>query len=393
MKGLEGTVVGILGGGQLGRMDILAGRRLGLRFAVYEPAAGATASRIADEAFAHPYEDTAALARFAAAVDVATLEFENVPRTAAEQVAAQVPLRPNPNALAVCQHRSREKRFLAERGFPCAPFEVVDGPEGLAGALARVGTPAVVKTAAFGYDGKGQVKVASPEALDAGATWAALGSPHGAVVERWIQHLGEVSVICARGVDGKTACFPMAENLHVDHILHMSIVPARVPDALRAEGEALAVRLAEALDVVGLLAVELFVTEAGLLVNELAPRPHNSGHYTLEACGVSQFEQHLRAVVGLPLGDPGLLSPVVMVNLLGDLWATGEPDFAGLLADPTVALHLYDKGAAKRGRKMGHFTVRDPDLGAALARAEAAFARLAARSRGTPGDVMVIART
>ena len=374
---VEGTVVGILGGGQLGRMDILAGRRLGLRFAVYEPSAGATASKIADEVFAHPYEDTAALGRFAAAVDVATLEFENVPRAAAEAVAAQAPLRPNPHALSVCQHRAREKAFLAERGFPCAPFELVSGAGGLSAALERVGTPAVVKTAAFGYDGKGQVKVPSLEGLDPAAIWAALGRPEGAVVERWIEHQGEVSVICARGADGKTACFPMAENLHRDHILFMSIVPARVPDTLRAEGEALAVRLAEALDVVGLLAVELFVTDAGLLVNELAPRPHNSGHYTLDACGVSQFEQHMRAVVGLPLGDPALSIPVVMVNLLGDLWAAGEPDFAGLLADPTVALHLYDKGAAKPGRKMGHFTVRDRDLGAAVARAEAAIARLA----------------
>ncbi|MCB9651086.1 MAG: 5-(carboxyamino)imidazole ribonucleotide synthase [Deltaproteobacteria bacterium] len=376
MKTLEGTTVGILGGGQLGRMDILAGRRLGLRFCVYEPAPGATASRVADEAFAHGYEDTEALARFAAAVDVATLEFENVPRAAAELVAAQVPLRPNPHALSVCQHRSREKAFLAEHGFPCAPFEVVGDATALPEALARVGTPAVVKTAAFGYDGKGQVKVPDLEALDPDAIWAALGRPHGAVVERWIHHQGEVSVVCARGVDGKTACFPMAENVHVDHILHMSIVPARVPEAVREEGEALAVRLAEALDVVGLLAVELFVTDAGLLVNEMAPRPHNSGHYTLEGCAVSQFEQHMRAVVGLPLGDPSLLTPVVMVNLLGELWADGEPDFAGLLADPSVALHLYDKGAAKKGRKMGHFTVRDRELGAAVTRAEAAFLRL-----------------
>lgn len=370
------TRIGILGGGQLGRMSILAGRRLGLDFVVFEPSEGACASRIADQAFAKPYDDAAALDAFAAAVDFATLEFENVPGAAAERVAAKVPLRPGVRALTVCQHRLREKTFLKDAGLPHAPFAVAASADELAAAVAAVGPECVVKTAAFGYDGKGQVKVDDPAGLDPAAIWSALKDPPAAVVEKWIHHEGEVSVIVARGADGKVACFPMAENLHRHHILHASIVPARVSNALRAEGEALAVRVAEALDVVGLIGVEMFVTQDGLLVNEMAPRPHNSGHYTLDACEISQFEQHVRAVAGLPLGSTRLLTPCVMINLLGDLWKGGEPDWAALLADPTVALHLYDKGEPRPGRKMGHFTVRDPDLQAALTRAEAAFERL-----------------
>lgn len=383
-KSLTDITLGILGGGQLGRMSILAGRRLGVKFSVFEPSEGATASRIADMAYAAPYDDMAALDAFAAGIDACTLEFENVPRAAADRIAERVPMRPNARALHVCQHRLREKTFLAEGGFPHAPFEVAEGVGGLEDAMARIGAPLVVKTAAFGYDGKGQVKVDRLEGADPAAIWSALGSPSAAVVEKWIHHRGEVSVICARGVDGRTECFEMAENVHVNHILHMSVVPASVSGNLRAEGTALAVRLAEALDVVGLLAVEMFVTDDGLLVNEMAPRPHNSGHYTLDATVVSQFEQHVRAVAGLPLGSGALMRPAVMVNLLGDLWAGGDPDFSGLLADPTVALHVYDKGAARPGRKMGHFTVRDSDVATARARAEAAFSALS-EGRTPPG--------
>ncbi len=372
----EKFTIGMLGGGQLGRMSILAGRRLGMKFVVFEPSGGACATKVADASYGYGYDELDGLRDFAAQVDVATLEFENVPADAAAAVAEVVPLRPNTRALSVCQHRLREKTFLKDADIPHAPFAVAESAEGLQGAVDSLGGPCVVKTAAFGYDGKGQVKVDDPSAVDSEAIWSTLKDPPAVVVERWIQHQGEVSVIVARDINGKTSCFDMTENLHRNHILHMSIVPARVSEQIMAEGEDLAIKIAEALDVVGLIAVEMFITEEGLLVNEMAPRPHNSGHHTLDSCATSQFEQHIRAVAGLPLGAPTLLRPAVMVNLLGDLWKAGPPDFEGLLADPTVALHLYDKGAARPGRKMGHFTVMDSDLSAALRRAEVAFAQL-----------------
>lgn len=370
--------IGMLGGGQLGRMSILAGRRLGLRFAVFDAKPGGAAAMVADREVAAPWEDLAALREFAAQVDAITLEFENVPVPSAEAVAALRPLRPGPLVLGTCQHRLREKTFLRDHGFPCARFAVARSPAELTEAVRQIGTPCVVKTAAWGYDGKGQVKIEAGAEPEGAAIWQKLGASAGAVVvEEWIHHSAELSVICARGVDGAVACFPMAENVHRRHILHLSSVPARVPAAIEAEGRRLAVALAERLQVVGLLAVELFHEPTrGLLVNELAPRPHNSGHWSLDNAVTSQFEQHIRAVAGLPLGDPGLTRPAVMVNLLGDLWAAGEPDFAGLLADPTLKLHLYDKGAPAPGRKMGHFTVLDEDLEAARARAEAHHDRL-----------------
>ncbi len=373
---LPGSVLGMLGGGQLGRMSILAGRRMGYRFVVFEPAEGCAAGMVADEEVNADYGDAEALKLFAGKVARSTLEFENIPGAAVQVVEdAGVKVFPGRRALEICQNRRREKEFLRDNGVPCAEFVVVDSPEALRAAVAKLGTPCVLKTADFGYDGKGQVKITGE--ADWAATWASLKAPLG-VVEKWIPFACECSVICARGLDGATAVFPMAENVHRRHILHQTIVPARVPEALQREGEALARRIAEALDLVGLLAVELFVTREGrLLVNELAPRPHNSGHYSFDACLTSQFEQHIRAICGLPLGDPALLRPVVMVNILGDLWKGGrEPDWAGLLADPSVKLHLYDKGEPRPGRKMGHFCVLDKDAAAALARAEAHFARL-----------------
>lgn len=376
----EKFTVGILGGGQLGRMSVLAGRRLGMSFVVFEPSGGACATKVADTSYGYGYDELDGLRDFAAQVDVATYEFENVPADAAAAVAEIVPLRPNARTLSVCQHRLREKTFLKESRIPHAPFAVAERAQDLQAAIDSLGGPCVVKTAAFGYDGKGQVKVDDPLNVDVQALWSTLKDPPGVVVERWIEHQGEVSVIVARDTSDKSACFEMAENVHRNHILHMSIVPARVSEQIRARGIELAIEIAEALDVVGLIAVEMFITEDGLLVNEMAPRPHNSGHYTLDACATSQFEQHVRAVAGLPLGAPNLLRPAVMVNLLGDLWNNGTPDFEGLLADPTVSLHLYDKGAARPGRKMGHFTVLDLDVEAAVARAEAAFTALEAAS-------------
>lgn len=371
--------IGILGGGQLGRMSILAGRHLGFRFHVFEPSEGSAAAMVADTATHAPYDDLAAVGAFARSVDVTTLEFENVDRAAAETVEAAGLLRPSSRALSVCQHRRREKEFLRANGFPCVDFEVVEARAHLAAAVDRIGRPAVVKTAAFGYDGKGQIKVLG--AVDPDDIWARLEDPSAVVVEKWVEHQAELSVICGRGADGEVVSYPVAENQHVHHILHASIVPARVADAVAVRARQLAEALAERLDLVGVLGVELFLVDGELLVNEMAPRPHNSGHYTLEATETSQFEQHIRAVAGLPLGSPALLRPAVMINLLGDLWLSDQgprwPDFRPLMSDPTLHLHIYDKGAPRPGRKMGHFTVLDPDPALALARAEAHFARLA----------------
>ena len=373
--------IGMLGGGQLGRMSILAGRHMGFRFHVFEPKEGSAAAMVADRTTNAPYSDLAAVTAFSQSVDAATVEFENVERSAAEAVEAVGVLRPSSRVLAVCQHRRREKEFLRANGFPVVAFEVVEARAHLEAAVERIGRPCVVKTAAFGYDGKGQVKIEG--AFDATAVWDRLGDPSAAVVEQWVEHRAELSVMCARGADGEVVTFPMAENQHVNHILHASIVPARVPKNIAQRGRDLAISLAERLDLVGLIGVELFWVADELLVNEMAPRPHNSGHYTLEACATSQFEQHIRAVAGLPLGATDLLRPAVMVNLLGDLWLSEQgrrsPDFRALMADPTLHLHLYDKGEPRIGRKMGHFTVLDQDVGLALARAEAHFARLALR--------------
>ena len=378
MRGVR--TIGVMGGGQLGRMSILAGRHLGFRFHVFEPKEGGSAAMVADEATHAPYDDLSAVDAFARSVDVATVEFENVERAAAEAVERAGVLRPSSQLLAVCQHRRREKEFLRANGFPTVPFEVVEAPAHLASAIDRIGRPCVVKTAAFGYDGKGQVKIDG--VYDPHVVWTRLQDPSAVVVERWVHHRAELSVICSRGADGEIVTFPMAENLHVHHILHMSIVPARVPPNVAASGKALAEALAERLELVGVLGVEFFWVDDELVVNEMAPRPHNSGHYTLEATATSQFEQHIRAVSGLPLGSTDLLRPAVMVNLLGDLWLSETkgptvPDFRELLTDPTVHLHLYDKGMPRSGRKMGHFTLLDPDLDLAVARAEAHFARLA----------------
>ena len=278
--------------------------------------------------------------------------------------------------LHTCQHRQREKDFLKEAGFPCAPFEYADSAPSLEAAVAAIGFPCVIKTAAFGYDGKGQVKLESP-AEDYAALWEQLGSPPRVVVEKWIQHQGEFSVICARRGDGATQTFPMAENVHVHHILHASILPARAAEEVHIEAAQLATALTEALNVVGLLAVEFFLDADGsLIINEMAPRPHNSGHYSIEGCPSSQFEQHLRAVCELPFGDTHLFRPIVMINLLGDVWKNGAPDWSPLLADPAAKLHLYDKGEARPGRKMGHYTVTGETPEAALEAAEAHFKQL-----------------
>ncbi len=375
---LPGSTIGILGGGQLGRMLILAGRTLGYKFHVFEPKGPCAAGMVADLEVNADYSDREALRKFAESVDVITLEFENIPADAIDFISSITPVHPGREVLNICQHRQREKDFLKASGFPCVPFEYADSAAGLEHALKVLGYPCVIKTAAFGYDGKGQVKLNQPsDAQDCDALWERLGNPSRVVVEEWIEHSGEFSVICARSVDGQMKTFPMAENEHRNHILHASIVPARLDPKLKEEGAALACELAEKLEVIGLIAVELFLDPSGkLLVNEMAPRPHNSGHYSMDACVTGQFEQLIRVVAGAPFGSTDLMKPCVMINLLGDLWQSGEPDWSSLLVDESVKLHLYDKGAARVGRKMGHFTVIADSVDDALRRAELHFERL-----------------
>lgn len=382
---LPGSTIGMLGGGQLGRMSLLAGRRMGYRFHVFEPSQPSCAAAVAEATMTASYLDRSALAAFAEAVQLVTLEFENVPASALEFLELTRPVHPGSEVLRICQNRLREKLFLRERGFPCAPFAVVHSGAELEQAVATLGTPCVLKTADFGYDGKGQYKIVHPSAVS--GLWERFGAQTG-VLEQWIRHRGEFSVIVARNGRGQQAVYPLAENEHRQHILHRTIVPARVEPKLARQACALALTVAETIGVVGLLAVELFLTEDDAwLVNELAPRPHNSGHHTLESCLTSQFEQHIRAVCGLPLGSTELLSPAVMVNLLGEVWQAGPPDWASLLADERCKLHLYDKGEARPGRKMGHFTTLAPTVEAALAaadRGESILSGLSAKKVQTP---------
>lgn len=347
-----GGVLGVLGGGQLGRMTAQAAARLGYRTVIFEPQAACPASHVADHIQAD-YGDEAALDRFAARVDAVTLEFENVPVAALDFLADRVPVRPGSRVLATAQDRAVEKRFLNDAGVETAPWAEVTDRAGLAAAVSTIGLPAVLKTSRLGYDGKGQRMLrpdADQDALD--AAWTALGGAP-CVLEGFVDFSCEVSVIAARGADGAVALFPPVANEHRDHILHRTIAPAPVADALIAAAEATARKTIEALDVVGLLAVEMFATNNGrILANEIAPRPHNSGHWTLDACVTDQFEQLVRAVMGLPLGATDALYPAEMTNLIGDEAA----DWATILADPNAKLHLYGKSEARPGRKMGHVT-------------------------------------
>jgi len=374
-----GRAIGVLGGGQLGRMFAHAAQELGYRVHVYEPSGPSPAGAVADEETNAPYEDLAALGAFARSVDVVTYEFENIPAGPLKAVEAIVPLHPAPGVLHVCQNRWREKAWLRENGFPHARYaEALEGDIGA--AAAQLGLPCVVKTADFGYDGKGQMRVDTPGDL---AKAAAIFRGRRCVVEQWVDFEREISVICARTESGETRAFPASENIHTNHILDISIVPARVPAGVAEAARELAVRIADALGVVGLLAVEMFLAPGGaLIVNELAPRPHNSGHWSIDGGETSQFEQHVRAVCGLPLGPSGALGPTVMVNILGDAWAwrdgavAGEPDWSAILSEPAAKLHLYGKPHPRPGRKMGHFTVRGADVESALALARALKSRL-----------------
>ena len=351
-----GSTVGVLGSGQLGRMFALSARAMGYRVHTYSPEEDSPTGHVADVEVSAPYEDLDALRAFAKGLDVLTFEFENVPRAALDEVERLVPVRPSAEALWVSQNREREKDFLRKVNVPVAPWAVVRTSEDLAAALTSVGAPAVLKTAAFGYDGKGQEKVSSKVIGDAERAWSTLGRVP-CVLEAFVAFQREVSVIAARGADGEIAFFPIFANEHSQHILDVSRCPAPLSPFEEKQAYEITRTILEALDYVGVLCIELFHTRDGrLLVNEIAPRPHNSGHLTIDACVTSQFEQQLRAVCGLPLGSTELLRPAAMANLLGDLWAGGTPRWEKACALPGVGLHLYGKKDPRPGRKMGHLT-------------------------------------
>jgi 5-(carboxyamino)imidazole ribonucleotide synthase len=365
---LPGQTLGILGGGQLGRMFVVAARTLGYRIAVLDPDPASPAGRIADLHIQADYDDARALAQLADTCAAITTEFENVPAASLTILAGQCRVAPAAEAVAIAQDRAREKSWLAEHGFATAPFVVVQQEADLDAALRQTGTPALLKVARQGYDGKGQARVASLD--DARAAFREFGGV-ACVLESFVRLDREVSVVLTRNDLGETALFPVAENRHANGILDVSLVPARIPAELARDAHSQARAIADALGYIGVMAVEFFVVDGQLRVNEIAPRPHNSGHYTLEACVTDQFEQQVRALAGLPLGDTRLLSPVAMVNLLGERWEHGNPAWGTLLAHPNVKLHLYGKDSARPGRKMGHFNVLDADPDAALRLAEA----------------------
>ena len=360
-----GSTIGVLGGGQLGRMFAMAARRLGYRVHTLAPEHDTPTGQIADVEVYAAYDDLDAVSHFARGVDVVTFEFENVPAAAAAAAEAHAIVRPNGHSLFIAQHRIREKTFVADLGLPVTPFAAVRSEADLADALARVGTPSVLKTAAFGYDGKGQLAIRRAD--EGAAAWDALGRQE-AILEAFIELEREISVIGARGADGAWSHFGPFDNTHANHILDVTTSPSTVPRATADAAIDVTNQIMAALDFVGVLCVEFFVaTDGRLMVNELAPRPHNSGHLTFDASRTSQFEQQLRAVCGLPLGSPELLQPAAMANLLGDVWAGGEPMWAAALASPRVKLHLYGKSAARPGRKMGHLTALAPTVSEAKA--------------------------
>jgi len=401
--------LGVFGSGQLGRMLALAAHPLEIRVHTFSPESNTPTGQVAEREICAAYDDRDAVRAFVRGVDAVTFEFENVPAHVAEIAAEEgVPVRPGGHVLHVAQNRLREKSFFAEAGLPVTPFAPVHSLADLWEGLAKLGMPAVLKTAAFGYDGKGQVKIDDP--AQAEAAWQAMKG-QSAILEAFVPFEREVSVVAARGVDGAFAAFPLVENRHANHILDLTIAPASVAAEVAAEAEQLTRRLMDALDVVGVLCVEFFLlpeaevrllpevellslsdprasahsassafhSSSRLLINEIAPRPHNSGHWTIEGAVTSQFEQQARAVCGLPLGAAEQIRPAVMANLLGDLWETGEPDWAALLAYPTAKLHLYGKTAARPGRKMGHVTVTAATVDEALETALAARQSLVGR--------------
>jgi 5-(carboxyamino)imidazole ribonucleotide synthase len=364
---LPGTTVGVLGGGQLGRMFTLQAHAMGYRVVVLDPDPNSPAGAVAHRHIHAPYDDDDALAELARCCAAITTEFENVPAGALDRLSRSSIVRPPINAVATAQDRITEKSYFQSHGLATAAFRPVRNRKELVAALSQVPLPAILKTSRLGYDGKGQVVVA--DEAEAGAAFDRFGQAP-CILEERLRLEQELSVILARGIDGELALFPVAENRHQNGILETSLVPARVSDRLARDARDLAAAVAEGMEYVGVLGIELFVVRGErLLVNEMAPRPHNSGHYTMDACSANQFEQQLRALCGLPLTQPWLLSPVAMINLLGDLWSDGEPRWEEALRRPGVRLHLDGKAEARPGRKMGHLNclATDPDRALALA--------------------------
>ena len=354
MTVLPGGTIGMLGGGQLGRMFAMAAHALGYRIIVFDSYAGSPAAMVADDSVVADFDDMAALQKFAQRCDVVTLEWENIPTTTVEAVEAICAVYPSSRVLRIAQDRKREKGTLAGYGLPVTPFRAVNSWEDAVDAKDALSFPLVLKTSRSGYDGKGQIKVDRDDQLR--TAFESLGGT-GMVAEQWISHQRELSILVAQSTKGETRVYPLFENHHKNHILDMTICPAPDEQRVRGAAEQIAIVAAESLDVTGLLCVELFESEAGtLLINEIAPRPHNSGHLTIEASVTSQFEQHVRAICGLPLGEVAVHRPAAMVNLMGELWDDCSPRICGSLAIPECHLHLYGKLAARPGRKMGHIT-------------------------------------
>lgn len=362
---LPGATIGILGGGQLGKMLALEARRMGYRIVVLDPLADCPAKALADAVVVAELSDAAAAVRLAEQADVVTIETEHVPWQVLQQVAAVRPLRPGWRVLQMVQDRWHQREFLREHGLPMPQCMAVSSLGALQEADAALGRPFVLKTRTGGYDGKGQVRVLPGMSLE--DAWQAVGE-RPCVAEAFVHFVGEVSIVLARGADGAMAAWPLAQNVHKSGILHTTTMPAQVPDSVLQEADRLGRQIAQGLDLVGVTAVELFLLADGnLLVNEIAPRVHNSGHVTLDAAATSQFEQHLRAICGLPLGATELLEPAIMLNLLGDVWQQGQPNWLGVLREPSARLHLYGKKDARPGRKMGHVVVLDADVAASKA--------------------------
>jgi 5-(carboxyamino)imidazole ribonucleotide synthase len=370
---LPGATVGVLGSGQLGRMFAIAARRMGYRVHTYSPDEDTPTGQVADVEWQGDYDDLDRVAQFARGVDVVTFEFENVPAATAATCERLVPVRPGGCVLETTQQRIREKTFIRDAGLPVTPFRVIRCLTDLRPALDQLGISAVLKTADFGYDGKGQAAIRDSSEIE--SAWQAVAGSQtvfDAVLEAFIDFDCEVSVVAARGIDGSFAHYGAVENQHQRHILDTTIAPARVSERIAAEAVEIARAVLEKLDLIGVLCVEFFVARSGLMINELAPRPHNSGHFSFDACVTSQFEQQLRAVCGLPLGSTEQMRPAVMVNLLGDLWEKGRPDWPAALARHNVKLHLYGKRQPRPGRKMGHLTAMSDRVEIALETAQQA---------------------
>ncbi len=377
---LPGATLGMLGGGQLGRMFTAAARTMGYHVIVLDPSSDSPAGRMADEHLHAAYADDWALEQLARECHAITTEFENVPAEALRRLEAKRPVRPSSTAFESTQDRIREKTVIRSAGLATADFEAIHSARDLKAAFANLAPPLILKRSAFGYDGKGQVEINDYDALC--TAFDRLGNVP-CVLERLVDLKLEMSIVLARSSDGTITCFPPAENIHEHGILSLSIVPARVEARLAEQARVMATKLANALHYCGVMAVEFFLTsEEVLLVNEIAPRPHNSGHYTIDACVTSQFEQQVRMACGLPAGDVKLLSPVVMVNLLGDLWRDGAPDWSSVLKHRDAKLHLYGKREARPGRKMGHFCYLHEDLDMAISGARAILDELKGAAKG-----------